>query len=71
MSLQSTVGLARPKTRSLRATIPEGIVAFLDLKESEKIDWYMQIDEKGERFVIVRKSKPQQAQNTGKSTKRR
>ncbi len=32
MSLNSTVGIAKEGTKSLRATVPEGIVAFLDLK---------------------------------------
>lgn len=54
MSLKSTVGIARPSSPSLRATIPEGIVAFLDLKEGDKLDWKMEII-KGERVVVVRK----------------
>jgi hypothetical protein len=59
MSLQSTVGVARPGTRSLRATIPEGIVAFLELSEGEQLDWRMEIDNNTrERFVVVRKAKP-------------
>lgn len=58
MSLKSTVGIAKTGTTSLRATIPEGIVAFLDLKAGEKLDWKMDIDDKsGERILIVRKSK--------------
>ena len=57
MSLQSTVGTARPGTKSLRATIPEGIVAFLELGEGQKLDWHMEIDKTGERYVIVRKLK--------------
>jgi hypothetical protein len=47
---------ARPGTASLRATVPEGIVAFLDLKEGEKLDWRMVIID-GERVVTVRKLK--------------
>jgi bifunctional DNA-binding transcriptional regulator/antitoxin component of YhaV-PrlF toxin-antitoxin module len=54
MSLKSTVGIARPASPSLRATIPEGIVAFLDLKEGDRLDWKMEII-KGERVVVVRK----------------
>ena len=58
MSLQSTLGTARPGTRSLRATVPEGIVAFLQLNEGEKLDWRMEVDETThERYVIVRKTK--------------
>lgn len=55
MSLKSKVGLAKTGTKSLRATIPEGIVAFLDLKVGDTLDWKMDIIE-GERAVIVRKS---------------
>lgn len=57
MSLESKVSIARPNSKSLRATIPEGIVAFLELKAGEKLDWKMDIGENGERIVIVRKSK--------------
>lgn len=62
MSLQSTVGTARPGTRSLRATIPEGIVAFLELGEGQKLDWRMEIDDKGERYIVVRKLKSLEAE---------
>ena len=51
-SLSSTV--SAPKT--LKATIPQGIVAFLDLKSSDTIEWKMQIDN-GQKVVWVRKSK--------------
>ena len=56
MSLQSKAAVARPGTKSLRATIPEGIVAFLNLKEGESLDWKMEVM-KGERVVLVRKLK--------------
>ena len=56
MSLTSTVGVARTGTLSLRATIPEGIVAFLDLKPSDKLEWRMEIIN-GERVAIVRRVK--------------
>lgn len=58
-SLSSTVGVARPKSPSLRATIPSGIVAFLELSAGEKLEWKMEIIE-GERVAVVRK------QNTDK-----
>jgi hypothetical protein len=54
MSLKSVVGVARPGSPSLRATVPEGIVAFLDLKEGEKLEWKMEIMN-NERVVVVRK----------------
>ena len=57
MSLDSTVGLARPQTKSLRATIPEGIVAYLGIQAGDKLDWTMENDKTGERVVMVRKAK--------------
>lgn len=57
MSLESKVSIARPESKSLRATIPEGIVAFLELKKGDKLQWKMEIDENGERIVIARKAK--------------
>ena len=56
MSLKSTLGIAKTGTTSLRATVPEGIVAFLDLKAGDKLEWKMEIIE-GERVVMVRKVK--------------
>jgi antitoxin component of MazEF toxin-antitoxin module len=56
MSLQSTVGIARTGAKSLRATVPEGIVAFLELNEGDKLDWRMDV-QNNERIVIVRKAK--------------
>jgi hypothetical protein len=54
MSLRSKTSCARPGSTSLRATVPEGIVAFLDLKESDKLEWKMEIIN-GERVAVVRK----------------
>jgi bifunctional DNA-binding transcriptional regulator/antitoxin component of YhaV-PrlF toxin-antitoxin module len=56
MSLYSTLSSARTGTTSLRATIPEGIVAFLGVKEGDKLDWKMEVSKDGERIVIVTKS---------------
>jgi len=54
MSLKSTIGIAKTGTTSLRVTVPEGIVAFLDLKAGDKLDWKMEIID-DERVVIVKK----------------
>lgn len=62
MSLTSTVGVARTGTMSLRATIPEGIVVFLELEARNKLEWKMEIID-GERVAVVRK------QNTDNATK--
>jgi hypothetical protein len=57
MSLQSTVGIAKIGTKSLRATVPEGIVAFLELSEGDKLEWKMDIDPNTrERCAVVRKA---------------
>ncbi|MGD0329075.1 MAG: AbrB family transcriptional regulator [Nitrososphaeria archaeon] len=56
MSLLSTATFASPKTKSLRATIPEGIVAYLDLKAGDKLEWRMEIED-GKKVVKLRKEK--------------
>lgn len=60
LSLTSKLTVARTGTTSLRATVPEGIVAFLELKEGNKLNWKMEIID-GERVVIVRKVKSNDA----------
>jgi len=60
LSLQSTVGIAKIGTKSLRATVPEGIVAFLELQEGDKLEWRMDI-QNGQRIALVRKATSQQA----------
>lgn len=54
MSLKSTLGIAKTGTTSLRVTVPEGIVAFLDLKAGDKLEWKMEIIN-DERVVMIRK----------------
>jgi bifunctional DNA-binding transcriptional regulator/antitoxin component of YhaV-PrlF toxin-antitoxin module len=44
MSLESTVSIAKVGTKSLRTTVPEGIVAFLGIKEGDKLLWKMDVD---------------------------
>lgn len=52
MDLQSTVSIAKVGTNSLRATIPQGIVSYLDIQAGDKLKWKM-IDKSGYRGVIV------------------
>jgi hypothetical protein len=53
---ESSVSSARAKSKSLRTTIPEGVVNPLDLKSSNKLIWEVVFDEdKREIFAIVRK----------------
>jgi bifunctional DNA-binding transcriptional regulator/antitoxin component of YhaV-PrlF toxin-antitoxin module len=66
MSLQSTVGIARTGAKSLRATVPEGIVAFLELNEGDRLEWRMDVQD-NERRAIVRKAKPTN-EETAKTT---
>jgi len=56
MSLESKVSIARPESKSLRATVPEGIVAFLELKAGDKLEWKMEVID-GKRVTMVRKAK--------------
>ena len=53
MTLKSKVTVARPGSKSLRATVPEGIVEYLDLIEGDKLEWEMENDEKGGRLAVV------------------
>jgi len=54
MSLKSTLGIAKTGTTSLRATVPEGIVAFLDLRSGDKLEWKMEIIN-NKRVALVKK----------------
>ena len=56
MGLDSTVGIAKVGTKSLRATVPEGIVSFLHIEAGDKLDWTMEIIN-NERVAIVKKVK--------------
>ncbi len=56
MSLESRTSIARIGSKSLRATIPEGIVAYLELENSDTLEWKMELI-KGRRCVIVKKVK--------------
>ena len=52
MDFQSTVSIAKIGTNSLRATIPQGIVSYLDIQKGDKLKWRM-IEQSGNRAVIV------------------
>jgi antitoxin component of MazEF toxin-antitoxin module len=56
MSLESTIGIAKVGTKSLRATVPEGIVAFLGIHDGDKLEWKMDV-QNSERIAIVTKKK--------------
>ena len=56
MVLESTVSIAKVGTKSVRATIPEGIVNYLDIQVGDKLEWYME-DLRNERVAVVTKKK--------------
>lgn len=53
-ALSSTATFASPKTKSLRATIPEGIVAYLGIGSGDIVEWRMEVMD-GQKVVLVRK----------------
>ena len=56
--IQTSVGIAKTGTKSLKVTIPMEIVAYLELESGDKLDW--KIDATGgRRTVIVKKVKKQ------------
>jgi bifunctional DNA-binding transcriptional regulator/antitoxin component of YhaV-PrlF toxin-antitoxin module len=57
MSLKSKVSIARPGSPSLRATIPEGIVAFMKIKEGDIVEWKMEVVN-DKRIVVLEKLEP-------------
>lgn len=71
MSLESTVSIAKVGTNSVRATVPEGIVAFLDLKVGDKLVWKMDVTDSGRIAIVTKKggdrSNSEQADRTEKS----
>jgi hypothetical protein len=66
MSLQSAVSEARPNSRSLRATVPEGVVAYFDLHDGDRLDWRMEVM-KGKKVVLVTKAKVVHAGHDGQA----
>jgi bifunctional DNA-binding transcriptional regulator/antitoxin component of YhaV-PrlF toxin-antitoxin module len=54
MGLESTVGVAKVGTNSVRTTVPEGITEFLEIKAGDKLDWKMGMNN-SERAAIVTK----------------
>jgi|GEM_PF-532563 len=56
-ALVTTATLASPKTKSLRATLPEGVVAYLGIADGDRLDWRMEVME-GKKVVMMTKSEP-------------
>jgi hypothetical protein len=55
MPLKSKTSIARPKSKSLRTTIPEGIAEFLNLGPGDTLEWTMDTSDNG-RTAKVRKA---------------
>jgi hypothetical protein len=55
MVFTTKVGSAKAGTRSIKSTVPEGIVEFLQLKDKDDLEWTMDIRQ-NERIVIVKKA---------------
>jgi hypothetical protein len=56
MVLESTVSIAKTGTKSVRATVPEGIVSYLEIEVGDKIEWRMD-NKNSERVAIVSKKR--------------
>ena len=56
MVLESTVSIAKVGTKSVRATVPEGIVSYLEIEVGDKLEWRMDI-RNNERVAIVSKKR--------------
>lgn len=52
MSLERGLTYARPGTKAIKASVPEGIVAFLDLDATDRLNWKMDVVN-GKRIAIV------------------
>lgn len=56
MALESTVNVAKAGTNSLRATLPQGIVSYLNLNPGDKLEWTMN-DKNNDMIVMVSKKR--------------
>jgi hypothetical protein len=54
VALMTRVGLAKKGTKSMKTTIPEGIVEFLELSDKDELEWRMQVADAG-RMVLLQK----------------
>ncbi len=61
MSLQTTLGIAKTGTKSLRVTVPEGAVAYLGLNSGDKLDWRLEIED-GKKVLLVKKAETESSE---------
>ncbi len=65
MVLESTVSIAKVGTKSVRATVPEGIVSYLEIEVGDKLEWRMD-SKNDERVAIVSRKKDHENKDTMK-----
>lgn len=63
--LETKVSIAKVGTKSLRLTVPQGIVSYLDSEVGDKLEWTM-IDKNNERTVRVTKQNKKNLKNLKK-----
>ena len=56
MVLITRVAIAKAGTKSIKSTVPEGIVEYLQLNDKDELEWNMDT-QNNERIAIVRKKK--------------
>ena len=56
MVLITRVAIAKAGTKSIKSTVPEGIVEYLQLNDKDELEWDMDT-QNNERIAIVRKKK--------------
>ena len=59
MVLTTRVALAKAGTRSMKTTIPEGIVEYLELDGKDDLEWKMDMRE-GYKVAVVKKTEAKQ-----------
>jgi hypothetical protein len=54
MILTTRVAIAKAGTKSIKSTVPEGIVEFLQLKDKDELEWNMDM-QNNDRIAIIKK----------------
>ena len=54
MVLTTKVAIAKAGTKSIKSTVPEGIVEYLQLKDKDELEWNMDM-QNNDRVAIVKK----------------
>jgi hypothetical protein len=56
VGLMTRVGLAKKGTKSMKTTIPEAIVEFLELLDKDELEWKMHVEGVNRAVVVQKKS---------------